>query len=388
MTMTNSTHFPLSLNLSSTPTLPVTTVKFPFGDKPYPPVIKKIGFSILPAIIVTSVIGNSLVIHLTHKYALLKGVMKAFVINIAVCNILLCFFPLLYLFELGTGDWYFGSIGCDILVVFEYAVLTSANLSLVHIALERLCAIVKPFKVKVDRKNGTFMLIFSWLIGFPLAIPFVILQPRYTDDDHPDAAAQPECNNMWAVTTVGMSRGSLIYYCAMFVLLYIVPSIIVTMCYTKIIYVLIKKIKRPGHQTKESKRQEQRRKLRTVKLLLITVAIFKLFWLPSYVQEFLLAGGVENVDENLKIQIINLVCASLGYLYCAVTPFLYFLYNEQYRNSLWQMGRSVAALSRGSSSSKNAYSLKIFSTPGTKRKNDNVQELGIVNKGVEDKVTN
>ena len=319
------------------------TVKYPHGDKPYPAIIKKIGFSVLPIIIFFSILGNSLVIHLTNKYAILTGVMKALIINLAICNIILCVFPFLYLIELGTNEWHFGSVGCDVIVVFEYAVLTSANISLVHIALERLCAIVKPFKRRIGKKSARFMIAFSWLIGFPLAIPFVVLQPRYVDDDHPNAVAQPECNNMWAVTTIGMPTSSLAYYSVMFVLLYVVPSTLICIVYTKIMYTLLRKIKRPGHQTAESKKRDHKKKLRTIKLLWSTVIIFKVLWFPSYIQEFLLAGGVENLKDNVRIQVINLICASIGYTYCAITPLLYFIFNEQYKNALKKFTCSVKA---------------------------------------------
>lgn len=324
-----------------TTVFPTTAVKFPRGDKPYPQVVKNIGFAVLPLIIFVSIIGNSLVIHLTRKREILKGLMKAFVINIAICNIVLCVFPFLYLVELGTNEWHFGSVGCDVLVVLEYTVLTSANLSLVHIALERLFAIVKPFKMRLGQKSASVLLIVAWLVGLPLAIPFVILQPRYVDDDHPNAAAQPECNNMWAVTTIGMPTQSLVYYTVMFCVLYIIPAVFIGVCYVKVMYVMLVKIKRPGNQTTESKKLDQQRKLRTVKLLFATVIIFKVFWLPSYIQEFLLAGGVEDLKDNVRIQVINLICASLGYTYCAVTPFLYFIFNEQYKAALKELSGTL-----------------------------------------------
>ena len=349
--MNNTTTIP---NVTSSG-LHLTTVKFPFGDKPYPPLVKKIGFSILPIIIFFSVLGNSLVIHLTRKHAILKGNMKALIINLAVCNIALCIFPFLYLIELGTNEWHFASIGCDILVVLEYAVLTSANLSLVHIAFERLCAIVKPFKRRIGKKSTICMLVISWLAGFPLAIPFVVLQPRYVDDDHPNAAAQPECNNMWAVTTTGMKTPSLVYYSVMFVLLYAVPAALMCIIYGKVIYVLLRKIKRPGHQTEESKQLEHKKKLRTIKLLWSTVIIFKLFWLPSYIQEFLLAGGVQDLKNNVRIQVINLICAAFGYTYCVVTPFLYFIFNQQYKNALRESMRSVQLFLKSPFSARNSH---------------------------------
>ena len=369
--MNITTAFP---NVTSS-SLPQTTVKYPQGDKPYPADVKKIGFAVLPIIIFVSLLGNSLVIHLTRKHAILKGVMKAFVINLAVCNIVLCLFPFLYLVELGTNEWHFGSVGCDVLVVFEYAALTSANLSLVHIALERLCAIVNPFNSRINQKRARYMLIASWLVGFPLAIPFVILQPRYVDDDHPNAVAQPECNNMWAVTTIGMPTSSLIYYSAMFVLLYVIPGALVCMIYTKVVYVLLHKIKRPGNQTTESKKREHKLKLRTVKLLWSTVLIFKFFWLPSYIQEFLLAGGVEDLKDNVRIQVINLICAAFGYTYCAITPYLYFIFNQQYKNAFKNLIKnSTRFLPTSLSTAKTVYSVNSFETPKTTRRHENINE--------------
>eukprot|EP00112_Aurelia_sp_Birch-Aquarium-sp1_P014083 Seg3014.2 transcript_id=Seg3014.2/GoldUCD/mRNA.D3Y31 product="Neuropeptide FF receptor 2" protein_id=Seg3014.2/GoldUCD/D3Y31 len=360
LNMTNMTSY------NTTAATKTTTIGLIF-DKPYPPLIKQIGFAILPIIIVLSLVGNSLVIHLTRKYKILKvATMRIFVINLAVCNIILVFFPSLYLLELATGDWHFGGAACNALVVFEYAALTSANLSHVHIAFERLTAIVKPFKAKMGKKATGIMLLVTWLLGIPLAVPFVVMQNRYIDDDHPGAAAQPECQNMWAVTTVGMPKKSLIYFSVLFVLLYVLPAVFMTICYAKVIHRLLNKMKRPGHQTDESKKQEQQLKLRTVQLLLTTVIVFKLFWLPSYIQEFLLAGGVENKSDNLRIQVINLLCAAFGYVYCALTPFLYFVFNAKYRKAFREMKQSVSSNLSGVSL-RNAYSLNSMGTPKTTR---------------------
>eukprot|EP00794_Sanderia_malayensis_P011231 gene11231-12410_t len=311
------------------------------GDKPYPPLIKKIGLSVIPIIIFLAVFGNSLVIHLSRKYSLLKGPMRLLVINLSICNIILCFFPLMYIVELATGDWHFGSKACDGLVVFEYAALTSAKMTLVCIALERYTALLKPFKKKVSASHSKWMLLVAWLIGWPFAIPFVILQPRYVDDDHPDAAAQPECNNMWAVTTVGMTKTALGYYSMMFVVLYITPMLIMSFCYFRVIHVVLNKMKRPGDQTDKNKADQRRQKWRTIKMLITTVIIFQVCWLPSYIQEFLLAGGLEKKTDNLKIQVVNLICGLIGYLYCVLTPVIYFIFNQKYRKALVDFWHSL-----------------------------------------------
>ena len=354
------------------------TVAYPRGDKPYPLIVKKIGFSVLPVIIFFSILGNSLVIHLTRKHAILKGVMKVFITNLAICNIVLCLFPCLYLVELGTNEWHFKSIGCDILVVFEYAALTSANLSLVLIAVERLCAIVNPFKKEIGKKGTRCMLTISWLVGFPLAVPFVILQPRYVDDDHPNALAQPECNNMWAVTTIGMPTSSLIYYSVMFVLLYVVPGALICIVYTKIMYFLLRKLKRPGYQTTESKKRDHERNLRTIKLLWSSVILFKLLWLPSYVQEFLLAGGVLDLKANVRIQVINLICAALGYAYCAVTPWMYFIFNSQYKVALKNLLCKTSFNIKSHLPTTKKYTMASFVNVKSKKRGENngIVELG------------
>ena len=341
-----------AINATSITAAILTTVKAASGDKPYPPLIKKVGFGVLPAIIVLSVFGNSLVIHLTRKYEVLKGPMKLLVINLSVCNIVLCFFPFMYVVELVLGDWHFGKKACNGLVVFEYAVLTSAKMSLIIIAIERYVAVVKPFKKKFSLRGTRWMVLIAWLVGWPFAVPFVILQNRYIDDHHPKAAAQPECNNMWAVTTVGMSTTAISYYSVMFVLLYVVPIIIMSVCYFRVIHVVLNKMQRPGHQTDDSKKRESEQKWRTIKMLIATMVVFQVCWLPSYIQEFLLAGGVQNVAENLKIQVINLICGAFGYVYCSTTPLLYFVFNHQYRRALQMYKRDMMGCFGGERKSK------------------------------------
>ena len=288
---------------------------------------------IFPIIIILSVVANFIVIKLTLKFPILKGQISGYVIHKCVCNIIIASVPSIgYVIQTAIGRWPFGAFACNAVVVIEYAVLATSICLMISESVQQYFAVVKPFK-KLEEKYTKFALIFAWLIGWPVAIPFVVINSRCIDLGD----GRQHCNEFWAFMPFSVNRTpTFAYFIGIFVLLHLVPLATMLTLYSRIILTLLRKLKRPGVSKAEDKARDRRRKLRIVKMLLVSVAVFEVCWLPSFVQEFLLE--VCDIKPHTQSpEIVSFVTSFLGYAYGAISPFIYFLFMKKYRKTYLEL---------------------------------------------------
>ena len=290
-------------------------------------VVDKVVLTIAALIILVGLLANSIVISLTKSYKILKGRLGIYIINQATCNILLSAVPTLaYLIEKASGYWPFGGVACNAVVVIEYAVLTTSNAFLVIKCVEQYIAISKPLNIR-RKKSRRIPILIGWLLGLCLAIPFVFLESRYIKRN-----GRNICNDLWAFIPKKGCGPSHAYFIVVFALVYVIPAIAMVSLYTRMIYILLQKVERPGVMTRSTKLREKRRKLNTVKMLVTNMVLFQVCWLPSYIEEFLMMFGHTNANEY-SIRIVNVCLSLLGYAYAATCPLVYFTFMKKYRNA-------------------------------------------------------
>ena len=305
-----------------------------YSNDTFSHVLRPDGFEILtfivfPIIVILSIVANIIIIRLTLKFPMLKGPISGYVIHKCVCNIIISSVPSLgYVIQTAVGRWPFGAFACNAVVVIEYAVLATSVCLMISKSVQQYFAVVKPFK-KLEEKCSKFALIFAWLIGWPLAIPFVVINSRFIDfgDD------EQHCNEFWAFTPLSVNRTpTFAYFIGIFVLVHLVPFVIMLSLYSQMIHVLLRKLKRPGVSRAEDKLRDKRRKLRTVKMLLVIMILFEVCWLPSFVQEFIMEmSDIKTWTQTSRM--ISLATSFLGYAFGAINPFIYFLFMKKYRKT-------------------------------------------------------
>ena len=285
-------------------------------------------FAIFPLMILASILGNSLLIYITAKKSTVNNAVKSYIINIAISNMIISIIPTLgFLIEVQLGKWPFGQKACDASVVIEYAALTTSTTILIMYCIQQHGAVVKPMK-KPSHKYTKFLVMGAWVIGWPLATPLVVPNTRYNK-------STMGCSDMWVVTFTkkDIDLTSFWIIVAIFVLLYVIPFIVMTTAYSKIIYTFLKKMKRPGWMTQSTKQRTERRKWKSIKMLVVTFLLFKVCWLPTYLQEIIMATkNVECWTEPLLI--VNFVTSVMGYFYGVLYPLIYYVYMRQYREAL------------------------------------------------------
>ena len=312
---------------------------------------------VFPVIIILSIVANIIIIRLTLKFPMLKGPISGYVIHKCVCNIIISSIPSLgYVIQTAVGRWPFGASACNAVVVIEYAVLATSICLMISKSVQQYFAVVKPFK-KLEEKFSKFALIFAWLIGWPLAIPFVVINSRLIDLGD----GEQHCNEFWAFTPLSVNRTpTFAYFIGIFVLVHFVPFVIMLALYSRIIHTLLRKLKRPGESRAEDKLRDKRRKLRTVKMLLVIMILFEVCWLPSFVQEFLMEMS-EMKPWTQTSRMISLATSFLGYAFGAINPFIYFLFMKKYRKTFRELFTRFRCGQEGQDNDRNHITLKQMS---------------------------
>lgn len=115
--------------------------------------------------------------------------------------------------------------------------------------------------------------LFSLTIMLPWALFFQLVPYRY------DNRVIQVCEEAWPSERVGI----LYFVCANLILLYLLPAVVIILCYLGI-WFKIKRRNIPGVRPQGLKVELiiQKSKLKVIKMMMVVVVIFLLSWLPLY----------------------------------------------------------------------------------------------------------
>lgn len=124
------------------------------------------------------------------------------------------------------------------------------------------------------------MILLIWMIALTTTIPWALffkLVPLFPDQ--PDAA--PDVLLCMEVWPEGMN-GSLYFLLANLVACYVLPMVVITLCYV-LIWIKVSRRSIPGESNDEQMdRMQQKSKIKVVKMLIAVVILFVLSWMPLY----------------------------------------------------------------------------------------------------------
>lgn len=194
-------------------------------------------------------------------------------------------------------------------IVIVTLLVTSLTMTL--LAIERYNALVKPFinSTRLTKGNIAYVITAIWVIATALVIPLF-------------ASFSYDCN--------GRSKNLAIYIDCLFIVLTLIPFIIITYCYSKIIYGLYVKNTICSNKSERAETPEEtseKRRLVTL-LILLTVVFFSAF-IPYGLSIILTFNRVKiTYLTNLRH-----IAQYVTLLSCSANPFIYAFQSSSYRRS-------------------------------------------------------
>lgn len=179
------------------------------------------------------------------------------------------------------------------------------------------------------------MIIFIWFIALTTTLPWAIFFDLVVIfGDAPDVQL---CIEVWPDSM----NGALYFLIANLVFCYILPMILITLCYV-LIWIKVWRRNIPT-DTKDAQmeRMQQKSKVKVVKMLVAVVILFVLSWLPLYVifARIKLGGDIEIWEEEI-LQIVTPIAQWLGASNSCINPILYAFFNKKYRRGFMAIVRS------------------------------------------------
>ncbi|XP_074842171.1 CX3C chemokine receptor 1 [Carettochelys insculpta] len=277
--------------------------------------IHEFGKVYLPAVYISvfalGLVGNLLVVCAIMKGSHQKSITDIFFLNLAVSDLLFVISLPFWAVSVVWG-WTFGNIPCKIITSFYYVGFFGAMFFITVISIDRYLAIVwVAFSLKARKViHGSLTTLGVWLVALLISVPQFIFSQETEKICKP--LYPPEFKEIWPI------------FCnvEMNVLGFLIPACVISYCYFGIIRTLL--------LCKNNK------KTRAIKLILVVVIVFFLFWTPYNVSIFLeTLRHYELVDKcHIWIDYAMHATETLAFSHCCLNPVIYVFAGEKFRKYL------------------------------------------------------
>ncbi|XP_005483712.2 neuropeptide Y receptor type 2 [Zonotrichia albicollis] len=273
-------------------------------------------------IILLGFIGNSLVIYIIVKYKTMRTVTNFFIANLALADLMvdtLCLpFTLVYTL---LDEWKFGAVLCHLVPYAQALSVHVSTLTLTVIALDRYRCIVFHLDSRISKRLSFTIIAVMWLAAAVLAGPLAIFR-EYRYEEIPSINLKMAvCSEKWPSAN---NRDATIYSLSMLLLQYVLPLAIICYAYTRIWFKL------KNHVSPTSRNENQCRRRKTTKMLVMVVVVFAVCWLPFHIFQLAIDLDLVLIFHEYKLLYtvfhVGAMCSTF------VNPLLYGWMNKNYRN--------------------------------------------------------
>ncbi|KAM3910598.1 cysteinyl leukotriene receptor 1 [Leptodactylus fuscus] len=272
---------------------------------------------------VFGLLGNSFALLVLVKTYSQRTAFHIYMLNLAISDLLfICTLPLRVVYYVSKGQWYFGSFLCRISSYVFYVNLYCSIFILTAMSVTRFLAIVFPVKNLrlVSLKRAKWACAGIWLFVTLISSPFLMSGSYIDPKTNITKCFEPPPSQ-------GRIKMVLILNYVAFIIGFLIPFIVILVCYTMIIKTLLK--------NSMAKQQSSRKK--AIRMIIIVMAVFFLSFMPYHIQRAIhlhtvnkSKSCIEKLWEQKKV-VITLALAASN---CCFDPMLYFFSGENFRRRL------------------------------------------------------
>ncbi|XP_028257986.1 galanin receptor type 1b [Parambassis ranga] len=286
-------------------------------------------------IFVVGMVGNSLVMVVIGKVRFSSGgsgrggmgrralsPTNIFILNLSVADLsFLLFCVPIHATIYSLPEWVFGAFLCKFGHYFSTVSMLVSIFTLVAMSVDRYIAVVRSKNSPCvrSRKNVLFGLCVIWTLSLVCSVP---VAQHQVVTNHPTAPNSTFCWENWT----GMSKRA--YKVTILLLGYLLPLLLISCCYAKVLFHLHKKMKNMSKKSERSKRK-------TAQTVLLVVAAFTICWMPHHIIVMWVEFGTFPLnDASFAFRIVS-HCLSYGN--SCVNPILYAFLSENFRKACRQV---------------------------------------------------
>uniref|UniRef100_A0A3B4EYZ7 Mu-type opioid receptor n=1 Tax=Pundamilia nyererei TaxID=303518 RepID=A0A3B4EYZ7_9CICH len=287
------------------------------------PVIIAIAITALYSIVcVVGLVGNVLVMYIIVRYTKMKTATNIYIFNLALADALvtstLPFQSVNYL----MGTWPFGDVLCKMVMSIDYYNMFTSIFTLTTMSIDRYVAVCHPVKALDFRtpRNAKIVNVCNWILSSAIGLPVMFMASTTVTLSMNTYTGIVDCklnfpHPAWYWDT-------LLKICV-FIFAFIMPVLIITVCYGLMILRLKSVRMLSGSQEKD------RNLRRITRMVLVVVAVFIVCWTPIHI--FVIISALITIPNSTFQTITWHFCIALGYTNSSLNPILYGYLDENFK---------------------------------------------------------
>ncbi|KAG1927152.1 mu-type opioid receptor [Pimephales promelas] len=290
-------------------------------DKGATPVVVAIIITTLYSIVcVLGLVGNVLVMYVIIRYTKMKTATNIYIFNLALADALatstLPFQSVNYL----MGTWPFGDILCKIVMSIDYYNMFTSIFTLTTMSVDRYIAVCHPVKALDFRtpRNAKIVNVCNWILSSAIGLPVMVMASTTTE--YQGTFAVTDCTLLFPHPTWYWEN--LLKICV-FIFAFIMPVLIITVCYGLMI------LRLKSVRMLSGSKEKDRNLRRITRMVLVVVAVFIVCWTPIHI--FVIIKALVTIPSSLLQTVSWHFCIALGYTNSCLNPVLYAFLDENFK---------------------------------------------------------
>ncbi|CAF1027580.1 unnamed protein product, partial [Brachionus calyciflorus] len=317
--------------------------------------------------IVLSIVGNTLVLLVMccgFRSSFLD--ISSYLMNLSVFNLLMSIFCIPFTFiNALLGKWIFNTFMCPFTNFIQLLSVNGCIFTLTFLAINRFYAVAYPLKYNSskNRYHNRKSLIIIWIVAILLAsvqlfiykcVPIKYykngentpINSSVLIDDNNNTDTYYVCSEIWDSNVSTSAKYYLAYTIWIFLQTFLIPVIILTIMYSKIISILWNRNHNSNSYLQENLHNIQSEQLeymktktnKTIRMLMVVIITFLLNWLPIHIFHlFISIVNHQNLNINLSkswMSVIFFVCHWLSMSNSFINPIIYSFMNKRFKTDL------------------------------------------------------
>ncbi|XP_007430765.2 mu-type opioid receptor [Python bivittatus] len=265
---------------------------------------------------VVGLFGNFLVMYVIIRYTKMKTATNIYIFNLALADALatstLPFQSVNYL----LGTWPFGTTICKIVISIDYYNMFTSIFTLCTMSVDRYIAVCHPVKALDFRtpRNAKIVNVCNWIISSAIGIPVMVMATTKESNGSIDCTLK--------FSHPAWYWENLLKICV-FIFAFIMPILIITVCYGLMI------LRLKSVRMLSGSKEKDRNLRRITRMVLVVVAVFIVCWTPIHI--YVIIKALIHIPETTFQTISWHFCIALGYTNSCLNPILYAFLDENFK---------------------------------------------------------
>ncbi|XP_064789473.1 delta-type opioid receptor-like [Oncorhynchus masou masou] len=286
------------------------------------PVIIAIIITTLYSIVcVLGLVGNVLVMYVIIRYTKMKTATNIYIFNLALADALATSTLPFQSVNFLMGTWPFGDVLCKIVISIDYYNMFTSIFTLTTMSIDRYIAVCHPVKALDFRtpRNAKIVNVCNWILSSAIGLP-VMFTALTTVTDNGKYDRFIDCTLIFPHPSWYWEN--LLKICV-FIFAFIIPVLIITVCYGLMI------LRLKSVRMLSGSKEKDRNLRRITRMVLVVVAVFIICWTPIHI--YVIIKALINIPNSLLQSVTWHFCIALGYTNSCLNPVLYAFLDENFK---------------------------------------------------------